>query len=91
MSKGKPLDRYGLRVRPEKEILNENAWIIQAFIIFIAKLVELRKLSKDFYKAHPHSEYPEMETKENRPYVVLLVNINDIKFAIPLRTNIRHS
>ena len=31
-----------------------------------------------------------METKENRPYVVLLVNINDIKFAIPLRTNIRH-
>ena len=38
MSKGKPLDRYGLRVRPEKEILNENAWIIQAFIIFMAKL-----------------------------------------------------
>ena len=57
----------------------------------MAKLVELRKLSKEFYKAHPHSEYPEMETKENRPYVVLLVNINDIKFAIPLRTNIRHS
>ena len=64
MSKGKPLDRYGLRVRPEKEIPNENAWIVQAFIIFMAKLVELRKLSKDFYKAHPHSEYPEMETKE---------------------------
>ena len=57
----------------------------------MAKLVELRKLSKEFYKAHPHSEYPELETKENRPYVVLLVNINDIKFAIPLRTNIRHS
>ena len=65
---------YGLRVRPEKEIPNEIAWIIQAFIIFMAKLVELRKLSKEFYKAYPHNEYPEMESKENRPYVVLLVN-----------------
>ena len=32
-----------------------------------------------------------MESKENRPYVVLLVNINNNKFVIPLRTNIRHS
>ena len=57
----------------------------------MAKLVELRKLSKEFYKAYPHSKYPEMEAKENRPYVVLLVEINKIQFAIPLRTNIRHS
>ncbi len=57
----------------------------------MAKLIELRKLSKEFYKAYPHSEYPEMEAKENRPYVVLLVQINKIQFAIPLRTNIRHS
>lgn len=56
VSKGKPLDRYGLRVRLEKETPNEIAWIIQAFIIFMVKLVEveLRKLSKEFYKAHPH-------------------------------------
>ena len=39
MSKGKPLDRYGLRVRPEKEIPNEIAWILQAFIIYMAKLI----------------------------------------------------
>ncbi len=32
-----------------------------------------------------------MEAKENRPYAVLLVEINTIRFAIPLRTNIRHS
>jgi len=32
-----------------------------------------------------------MEAKENRPYVALLVEINKIQFAIPLRTNIRHS
>ena len=31
------------------------------FIIFMAKLVELRKLSKEFYKAHPHSEYLELQ------------------------------
>ena len=41
----------GLRIRPEKEIPNEVAWIFQAFIIFMAKLVDLRKLSKEFYKA----------------------------------------
>ena len=29
----------------------------------MAKLVELRKLSKEFYKAYPHNEFPEMESK----------------------------
>ena len=38
-------------VRPEKEIPNEIAWLVQAFIIFTAKLFELRKLSKEFYIA----------------------------------------
>lgn len=32
-----------------------------------------------------------MEAKLGRPYVVLLVEISNVKFAIPLRTNIRHS
>ena len=31
------------------------------FIIFMAKLVELGKLSKEFYKSHPHSEYLELQ------------------------------
>ena len=57
----------------------------------MTKLVELRKLSNEFYKAYPHNDYPEMEAKLDRPYVVLLVEINNVKFAIPLRTNIRHS
>ena len=57
----------------------------------MAKLVELRKLSGEFYKAYPHDDYPELESKLGRPYVVLLVEINNIKFAIPLRTNIRHA
>lgn len=57
----------------------------------MAKLFELRKLSKEFYKDFPRELFPEMIFKEGRPYIVLLVRINDIKFAIPLRTNIRHS
>ena len=44
----------------------------------MAKLIELRKLSKEFYKAYPHNEFPEMEVKLGRPYVVLLVNISNI-------------
>jgi hypothetical protein len=57
----------------------------------MVKLIELRKLSENFYKDYPRDKYPEMESKLGRPYVVLLLKINDIKFAIPLRTNIRHS
>ena len=57
----------------------------------MTKVVELRKLSNEFYKDYPHEEFPEMESKIGRPYVVLLVEINNIKFAIPLRSNIRHA
>ena len=54
-------------------------------------LIELRKMSKQFFKIFPKEMFPEMEHKEGRPYAVLLVKISDIKFAIPFRTNIRHS
>ena len=57
----------------------------------MSRLVELRKLSKDFYEDYPHDRFPEMVVKQGRPYVVLLVMINNVQFAIPLRTNIRHS
>ena len=49
VSKGKPLDRYGLRVRPNKEIPNGVAWLFQAFLISMAKLVELRKRFRYLY------------------------------------------
>ena len=55
------------------------------------KIIELRKLTEHFYQDYPHSLYPEIEQKKGRPYVVLLVEINNNLFAIPLRTNIRHS
>ena len=57
----------------------------------MAQIIELRKLSEEFYRDHPRSDYPEMEAKAGRPYAVLLVRIDGVCFAIPLRTNIRHS
>lgn len=67
-----------------------NSLVNQAFT-FMAKLIELRKLSEKFYHDYPHNAFPEMEAKAGRPYVVLLVKINNVQFAIPFRTNIRHA
>ena len=55
------------------------------------KLYEIRYLSKDFYNVYPKDIYPELECKETRPFLVLLVNINELKFAIPFRSNITHN
>ena len=55
------------------------------------KLYEIRYLSKDFYNVYPYDIYPELECKETRPFLVLLVNINELKFAIPFRSNITHN
>ena len=33
----------------------------------------------------------EIEKKENRPYTMILATINNIDFAIPLRSNIKHN
>ena len=55
------------------------------------KLFEIRKLSNEFYKDYPSTLFPEMEHKLGRPYVVLLIRLNDLQFAIPFRTNIRHA
>lgn len=55
------------------------------------QLLELRKMSDLFYKTFSKHLFPEIEHKIGRPYVVLVVKINNFRFAIPLRTNIRHS
>ena len=54
------------------------------------KLYELNYLSKDFYDKYNAIEYPEIEHKTQRPYIVLLIKIDDNTFGLPLRTNIRH-
>lgn len=48
------------------------------------------KLSPVFYNNFSQSNYPELLMKTNRPYFFLIIDINNFKFAIPLRTNIRH-
>ena len=50
----------------------------------------LNKLSIDFYTDYSSVQYPEIEFKPSRPYVVMVVEIDGNKFALPLRTNIRH-
>ena len=66
------------------------AWFNPSLLFFMNKLFEIRKLTEDFYKDYPKERYPEIEQKSGRPYIVLLMKIDDNTFAIPLRTNIRH-
>ncbi|MDR0724335.1 MAG: hypothetical protein LBF23_04025 [Endomicrobium sp.] len=47
-------------------------------------------LSNKFYQKYNFSEYPEIEKKLNRPYIILLTKIESLTFAIPFRSNIRH-
>ena len=55
------------------------------------KIFELRKLTSEFYKDYPKTKFPEIEHKSSRPYVVVLVKIDDVQFAIPLRSNVHHT
>lgn len=52
---------------------------------------KLNYLSEEFFNKYNSTEYPEIENKNNRPYMVILVNIENNVFAIPFRTNIRHN
>lgn len=54
------------------------------------KVYELHYLTDEFYQKYNRKDYPEIETKCERPYMVLLITIDDNTFAIPFRTNIRH-
>lgn len=51
----------------------------------------LNKLSTVFYIRFPLIQYPELEHKQDRPYVVIVVTIDGNRFALPLRTNIHHN
>lgn len=54
-------------------------------------IYELRYLTDEFYRRYNNEDYPEIEAKMSRPYMVLLIKIDNKTFAIPFRTNIRHS
>lgn len=43
-----------------------------------------------YYSKYPRSEYPQLESKEDRPYIHIQIEHNGLIFAIPLRSNIQH-
>lgn len=54
------------------------------------KKFKINYLSSDFFQEYKSSDYPEIESKEKRPYMVLLINVCNNTFAIPFRTNVKH-
>ncbi len=54
------------------------------------KVFTLNHLSEKFYIDYDSENHPEIEHKQARPYLVLLIRLDDNTFAIPFRTNIRH-
>jgi len=47
-------------------------------------------LTEEFYKTYTQSNYPQLERKKDRPYIMLSIQIDGLEYAIPLRSNIRH-
>jgi len=47
-------------------------------------------LSEEFYKTYNEKKYQEILHKPSRPYVMLLVKIDNLTFAIPIRSHIKH-
>jgi protein AbiQ len=50
--------------------------------------MEFRRLSATFYAQF--GQYEEILTKEERPYYVLILEIDGLTYAIPLRSHITH-
>lgn len=47
-------------------------------------------LSEEFYKDYPTEKYEQIEQKLTRPYIQVIVDIEGVQFAIPLRSKIYH-
>ena len=47
-------------------------------------------LSDYFYNKYPASVYPEIEHKPERPYIQVVIEVENVTFAIPFRSNINH-
>lgn len=55
------------------------------------KNYQLNYLSAEFYAKYNKADYPEIENKDNRPYMVILIKIENNTFAVPFRTNVSHN
>lgn len=47
-------------------------------------------LSQKFYSDYPQHLFPEIEQKQDRPYTIICINLNNYVFALPLRSHINH-
>lgn len=47
-------------------------------------------LSQDFFNDYPNNNYPQIECKQNRPYIHVIFTISNITVCLPLRSNIVH-
>ncbi len=56
----------------------------------MSKSYRLVHLSEFFYAKYNPNDYPEMEHKPSRPYLMLVLEVAGNSFAIPFRTNISH-
>ena len=45
-------------------------------------------LNEKFYNDFSKGLYPELEIKKERPYVQIVIEINNVMFTLPLRSNI---
>ena len=54
-------------------------------------IAEIHNLSHQFYIDYPISQFPEIATKQNRPYSCLLIEyMDDLFICIPFRSHVRH-
>lgn len=53
--------------------------------------MEFKHLSTKFYNDYPANRYPEMMLKKDRPYTQVITNVNGLRFAVPLRSDISHA
>lgn len=49
----------------------------------MSKIYELNYLTDDFYQKYNSTDYSEIENKKSRPYMVLLIKVDDNTFLIP--------
>lgn len=47
-------------------------------------------LSESFYRDYPNPPFKEMEQKQNRPYIVFLIELEGHRWVVPFRSHIRH-
>lgn len=52
--------------------------------------MEFRHLSQKFYNDYPQLQYPEMMSKDDRPYTLTITSVDGLLFAVPLRSDINH-